>query len=428
MPSSRMSVGMEGRRASAMDAQGTSEIRIEAKWQKKKCGLLYKQFLPLAYCFRSTGCLFIEGFHRKNDSHDLRVRSDGWYILYAMCVHLIVWGVHLVTRWRNLQTSLNEYSDRGVRVPISFYTAVAINLVVLLQVVINTGTIFARGSTIRKVMVRGEVYDRNLNVTRRDCPDKGRHWIQFTLSYGFAIPLNAIFCYVSSIRPYRSSDQALWLFLNVIDILSLMIFCMWANASRLMLKALSHIFWMYLRRINTSVQTVLRGERDGAKELEENRLFLCEFYGILSQTNDLLKYSVLVFYPCTMLVLTVLIYSCIESIHETWQIWYALSYGLYSVIDVCHSSYVVHVMQCEAVEIRSNVNRAVYSGRSPEFVAQAQLLLQALDVPAITFTGCGFFRIRMSLVVTVLGSVLTYAVILIQTSQGFQCGAQVSVP
>ncbi|KAH7940114.1 hypothetical protein HPB52_021863 [Rhipicephalus sanguineus] len=169
---------------------------------------------------------------------------------------------------------------------------------------------------------------------------------------------------------------------------TLFVFLFYDSLAYIILSSCSAVLTQYLR-----VELVALGSCRTPRHVEQVRLRLHAIKKLKCSLNKIWHPALAVWSACLILVLCITLYAIFDGHIGQPEVWLALAYAAYasmSFADVAISS------QCLSDLV--------------------QYLHRTVDPEALCFTGGGFFRLNKALLVSMAGSIITYAVILVQTS------------
>nr|XP_054934377.1 uncharacterized protein LOC129388258 [Dermacentor andersoni] len=91
-------------------------------------------------------------------------------------------------------------------------------------------------------------------------------------------------------------------------------------------------------------------------------------------------------------------------------------YATHSTLSIAELATLSYTLRDEAEKLRDAVCSSSMRAVTESYYRQAQLLYDAIDPERMCITGGGFFRLDRSLIVSISGALITYTVILSQTS------------
>ncbi|CAN7940094.1 unnamed protein product, partial [Ixodes hexagonus] len=153
-----------------------------------------------------------------------------------------------------------------------------------------------------------------------------------------------------------------------------------------------------------------------SRQIEAIRLNLSSVRDLKNLLNDMWKWplvamcATMIFMPCVVL------YSLFENGVYMRDIWVFLSYTVYSSLCFVEMTFVSQALSDELQRLK-DANRAVMTtDASAGYVQQLRFLHETTEPVGMCLSGGGFFCLRKSLLVSMTASVITYTVILVQTS------------
>ncbi|KAL1425608.1 hypothetical protein MTO96_019035 [Rhipicephalus appendiculatus] len=183
---------------------------------------------------------------------------------------------------------------------------------------------------------------------------------------------------------------------------TLFVFLFYDSLAYVVLSSCSAVLAQYLR-----VELVALGSCRTPRHVEQVRLRLSLIKKLKRSLNGIWHPALAVWAACLILVLCVALFAIFDGDIGQPEVWLALAYSAYasmSFADVAISS------QCLSDLARQLKDASLHVETSGESYKEQ------VDPEALCLTGGGFFRLNKALLVSMSGSIITYAVILVQTS------------
>ncbi|KAL1433564.1 hypothetical protein MTO96_012398 [Rhipicephalus appendiculatus] len=134
------------------------------------------------------------------------------------------------------------------------------------------------------------------------------------------------------------------------------------------------------------------------------RLHLCTVQELKDSINGILQISVVV--------------------SSRTELWIAIGYSAFNSYEFLRLAQVSQSLANGYQEIKNLCRRTLTMERTIAYSQQVQYLHSSINPEDISLNGSDFFKINLALLVSMAGSIITYTVILVQTSpdlEGYSC-------
>ncbi|KAL1422808.1 hypothetical protein MTO96_021709 [Rhipicephalus appendiculatus] len=218
-----------------------------------------------------------------------------------------------------------------------------------------------------------------------------RIWGQGILILVFVIIRNMDMMYMVDIR-----SIPLLIVLNLVLGSASVLLVVYDGAYSTVLKALVEIFLAYLQKAVYTLKTARHVTGSTATTmLEACRLDVNYIQGMIRYTNRILRIAIMVAYGGNLVMLCGIAY-CLVDPTSTWSLRiFCFCYGFLITLDMVDVGFLVESLKL-----------------------QVRFLHDCLDSDQMCLNACGFFKVNLTLLVSMGGAIITYTVILVQTSQG----------
>ncbi|KAM7299913.1 hypothetical protein ISCGN_020477 [Ixodes scapularis] len=360
--------------------------------------------LQSKFC-RVSGCLFLPGLFTK-PLETVTVTWKSWYSFYsASCFFFFVWyESNLITRYvLKIDGSDHLFSQSLV---------VLMHVVVVLKSVVNYISMITGSRSILDFLRESALFEGTIGFPSCKCCIPKEYFLAdvkrillfvvFFLVYcvGTHFQLNDVF---GSEKPW----SAQYVIYRVCGILTGILFFTYDSLHFVSVKVCSKVLGEYIKTQLKVIETCVSHSPGGsmeqaAKHVEEVRMRLCIIRNLKTTLNDVWNRSIVTSCACQILVLCIAIFTVCTGGLARRDLWMALIYSLYTVY--------------ETVDL-ANVSQSMANN--------IQYLHNSINPQDFTVVGGDFFSIDMPLLVSITGSVITYSVILVQTSQEFDTNTNV---
>uniref|UniRef100_A0A1S4KRX5 Uncharacterized protein n=1 Tax=Ixodes scapularis TaxID=6945 RepID=A0A1S4KRX5_IXOSC len=161
---------------------------------------------------------------------------------------------------------------------------------------------------------------------------------------------------------------------------------------------------------------VARTDQDASREIENIRINLSQIRKLKDTLNDVWKLPLAAMSASILLILCVVLYSVFDNGLYLRDIWIILTYSAYSTLCFLEMTCVSQALMDEAQRLKDAVRAVPTTDATEAYVQQLRYLHDVIDPVDMCLTGGGFFCIKKSLLVSMAGAIITYTVILVQTS------------
>ncbi|KAH7948900.1 hypothetical protein HPB49_002936 [Dermacentor silvarum] len=379
-----------------------------------RSSLMTRSYRLHARLCRLCGCFFVRGLYDGDDQETPRVVWKSWYTLYSLCCLTFLLWVELEDL---VPDASKTVAFRGeVDACIRFST----HSVLLFRSVLNFISLSWTSSKIIDFYDRASKFEKSITMLSRGFGAPKR----FFWADVHRLSLCVIFCAVFTLAPpYPTDEEPLgdstsdvlmeaWFWSK--SLISGLFYFVYDSIYFVSLTPSSKVLQMYL---NTQLQllqectdlqsNVSVTHLDASRRLEDIRLNLFIIRKLKEDMNDIWRWPLVVSAFCVLLVPCNYLHEIY--VHDTaWR--QRLGMVLYSLWF--------------AYEI------TVLSSTSQSLLNTLRYLHASIDPEAMSLKGADFFELKMSLPVSIAAALITYGVILIQTTQVFNgphCGNITSV-
>ncbi|CAN7947933.1 unnamed protein product [Ixodes hexagonus] len=155
---------------------------------------------------------------------------------------------------------------------------------------------------------------------------------------------------------------------------------------------------------------------DAPRQIETIRINLSRIRELKDTLNDIWKWPLATMSASILFILCILLYTVFDGGIYRKDIWITLTYSVYSTLCFVEMAFVSQALMDETQRLRE-ATRAVRTTEATDgYVQQLRYLHDVIDPIGMCITGCGFFCLKKSLLVSMAGAIITYTVILVQTS------------
>ncbi|CAN7995414.1 unnamed protein product, partial [Ixodes hexagonus] len=376
--------------------------------------------LQAKFC-RFCGCLFLPGLLSK-PLETVRVTWKGWYTFYsAACFIFFVWfEFSLITRYALMIDGRDHLFSQSL--------IVLMHIVVVLKSLVNYVSMLSGSRSMLNFFREAASFERTIDVPScKCCIPKRFFWadLRRVLFFVAFLGIYLVGSHFQLIDVLASDEQwsERYVLYQVSGIFAGILFFTYDSLHFMSVKVCSVVLEEYvktqLKVIEASVSARPGGSMDqAAKEVEAVRVRLCIIRGLKTTLNDVWNQSIVTSCACQILVLCISIFTVCTGGLARQELWLALLYSLYTVYETVDLASVSQSLANHMQRIKDACKRAPTFDGSEAYSQQViQYLHNSINPEDINVVGGDFFRIDMPLLVSITGSIITYSVILVQTSQ-----------
>ncbi|KAH7967690.1 hypothetical protein HPB52_001650 [Rhipicephalus sanguineus] len=96
-----------------------------------------------------------------------------------------------------------------------------------------------------------------------------------------------------------------------------------------------------------------------------------------------------------------------------------LTFGVLHWLSILLPVFEVHRMKCAVTKLPAAIQQIPMANYSEEMFAQLRMLVMTIKPTDLKYSACDFFEIDLSTSAQILGAVITYTVLLVQTNQKY---------
>ncbi|XP_077508199.1 uncharacterized protein LOC144119473 [Amblyomma americanum] len=139
---------------------------------------------------------------------------------------------------------------------------------------------------------------------------------------------------------------------------------------------------------------------------------------MIRYTNRILRVAIVVAYGGNLVMLCGIAY-CLVDPTSTWSLRiFCFCYGFLITLDMVDVGFLVESLKLQTSKMKWVLQSMNFLGLPDSFSKQVRFLHDCLDSDQMCFSACGFFKVNLTLLISMGGAIITYTVILVQTSQG----------
>ncbi|XP_037525673.1 uncharacterized protein LOC119402618 [Rhipicephalus sanguineus] len=190
----------------------------------------------------------------------------------------------------------------------------------------------------------------------------------------------------------------------------------------IVIRPCAEVIRLYIRHQHELLHTVLDARCNvpiakRSKELEAIRINLCAIAALKQQLNATWRWSIMASGVIVLTASCICIYSAFTEEYSAVQHLLTILYSISSALDFVDIANVSQQLVNEMRKIRHTLQKAPTYFENEVYYNQLSHLRASIKPKEMALSGAGFFTFNLPLVVSLAGAVITYTVILVQTSE-----------
>ncbi|KAL3240868.1 hypothetical protein MRX96_021664 [Rhipicephalus microplus] len=415
-----------GLRQPVLDKQGlnTSKTPIsQSKAEGQPCvtdmaSAMAENFRVCGWLCRAAGVFFIRNIQAA-DVDEMEVTWKSWYTLYSVaCLStLAATNVEFVaTKMMELSTKPRTFTKvLFLIVPLAMSSKVLVNI---FSAILGSGK-------MKEFLRNAFKHEVETSFWRQRY--RYRSHISYVLRFfmGVAFTVNIVVIAHMIMNTAEFGNSYYLDLLRVVTIIGTFLFFFYDVLYSISLRPCCHVLIAYVRHQHAIIRAVLPTVGHavvrplgvtGVAELQRVKANL-RFIGKLRQLlNDVWQYSLAVSSGALLIVGCITVYCTFDNGMPLNQILLSLSYFVYSALDFIDVARLSHAMTDEVRALKATLERASMHQSSAAELRQVAHLYISIQPEDMSLKGGNFFTLDLPLLVSIAGSVITYSVILVQTS------------
>ncbi|XP_037580512.2 uncharacterized protein LOC119463758 [Dermacentor silvarum] len=376
---------------------------------------------PYAWLCRAAGVFFIRNL-QSGSPKDWTVSLKSWYTLYSVGC-LLTFAL----------AELYFVADNTVRLYATVRTftkslVLVIPMVVAFKVVVNIASAVSGSWTML------EFFKMSAEHEMRAAFDWKKYQWRCRLSYALRFFV-AIFFFAHLVANANITIRLLnvegYSFLEFVlkgaMLLFNFLFFMYDMLHFIILRPCCEVLIGYVRQEQDTLKRILGiGEKPTFKittfntELDRVRLNLSSIVNLRRVLNSAWQFSITASAVVLLIVSCICVYSAFDEGVPTDQLLLTISYCGYATIDFVDVARLSQRMANETLKLKESLMKASVFQDSPVEFRQVAYLRSSIRPSEMFLSGGNFFKLNMSLLVSLAGALITYSVILVQTSDSVE--------
>ncbi|XP_077529370.1 uncharacterized protein LOC144141736 [Haemaphysalis longicornis] len=379
---------------------------------------MLRSFCLQARICRLCGCLFIKDIFSKPPKSPKLVWMH-WYTLYAaMCFSFFLWfETDVVIRHAiNLSDTHRLFTK---------CLLVLLHVVVILKACGNFASMILGGRQILEFFEKADAFEKKIGIPScLCCIQKGF----FLTDIAGLVTFGAYF--ISYTAALFHQEQKLDndgrlsetdIAFRACSLLAGILFYAYDGLNFAALRHSAQVLESYVKflkgRIDDCVgRKVVGCEQEAALKVQTMRLQLCTVLELKNAANAIWDKSVVLSSTGLVLVTCISLYTVItEGVRRT-ELWIAIGYSAFSCFEFFQLARVSQSLSNAFQALKHSCRKTPTVDVTPAYSQQVEYLHNTINPDDICLSGSDFFKINLALLGTMAGTVITYTVILVQTS------------
>ncbi|KAK8783117.1 hypothetical protein V5799_015548 [Amblyomma americanum] len=407
--------------------------------------VMVKRFSRYAKLFALVGCFFIRDFRGQSSEKESRVMWRSPYFVYsAVCFTLMLtleaWAVYVRFSHLDFTTMFTEY------------LLSTLQLCLVFKVTVNFFCMTVASTRLHQFFRRATLFEASAGISYLvRLPPATCTWFRKLRKVGVAVTALttlagsltfAVQIFLKASKFSFTSEVAKM----VLRILSQVVFCTYELSMYIVLSTASEVLVCYVRSLAMALrkcEKCIREARiDGqsaAQVVENIRKSLCSVRELKNCIGGIWAPGIVAFSLLTLWVHCTTLYCLFIGHGNHLDLWLGLAYGAHCALALLDLAVLSHDLRteqhllsavleryrfkgsalCSAQNIRNVATRATILHSDDAYIRQIQFLHDSIDPDGMRLSAANFFCLDRGLLVSMAGSVITYTVILVQTSDGF---------
>ncbi|XP_037523895.1 gustatory receptor 68a [Rhipicephalus sanguineus] len=395
---------------------------------RNECRPFYAGFRIVGRAQRLLGCCFLENL-ASTDPQRVRAKRASLYLLYPLgiwCYHLAI-GLALFVDSERHKHAMKDTDRLNKTIFVTFMAALHV------EAVLNNVLLLVQAPKFVELLRICGLIEIHTAVP----PYVQRKTVRFAwvmvlfqvtiIILNVALNIHSHFGTVLLIEEGRQLNPLLMNLAISNGFLGVMYLTSMCLSTRLLLMYISRAVALYLGCIYKNLDQCLRSRStpESRKVLlvDHMRVQLALLKNCVDLASSLLGPSLLYAYAYSVAILCAAAYYTIIPELEFRVRLFFFFFGSLHWLSVLLPTITTHRMKAAVIELRSAVQGVSMANYSDDLLAQLRMMLNSMKHDDLRFTGCGFFVVDLSTFADIMGAVITYTVVLVQTNESYLRGS-----
>ncbi|XP_040361201.1 uncharacterized protein LOC121048660 [Ixodes scapularis] len=403
-------------------------LAFKGHFVQNSCHPFYAGFRKIARFHRYIGTCFLENLN-SNDYRDVRCNRRSFYLIYLISLWSFILGIAVGAYVATIEPRrrMKDTDRLNTTIYILFLTSVNV------EAVINNFLMFVKAPKFVELLHLCAKIEMNIGTP----PYVQHDTISFTWKImAFQAVLSCCNFVLNIISDFGtalvlSAEGQVSVDVMVIGILYSILGVVYVSSlclvTRLWMTYFSKAFTLYLSCIYRNLDQCLRSrstpESRKVSLVDHTRVQLTLLKNCADLASSLLGPSLLYAYAYSVALLcAAAYYTIIPELSNKIRLFF-LCFGVLHWISILLPTVSAHRIKGAVIELRSIVQGVSMADFSDDLLAQLRMMLNSIRHDDLKFTGCGFFVVDLSTFADIMGAVITYTVVLVQTNDSYLKGS-----
>ncbi|XP_075727245.1 uncharacterized protein LOC142768825 isoform X2 [Rhipicephalus microplus] len=394
----------------------------EHKHKPSRHSNMLRSFSLQARICRLCGCLFVKDMFAK-PPRSPKVVWLHWYTLYAAaCLAFFLWfETDVVTRHAIELSDIHRFFTKSL--------LVLLHVVVIIKACCNFFTMAIGARKMVEFLQKADAFEKEVGIPScLCCGQRAFFWTDI----GGIVTFTAYFVSYTAalIHQEQKVDQDGHLSTRetadrVLGFFAAFLFFTYDSINFVALRHSAEVLKRYVLYLKHCIDgfvgcKVVGCEKEAAQKIQAVRLHLCTVVELKSAINSIWHRSIVVSCVGLLLVTCISLYTIItEGLRKT-ELWIAIGYSAFTSYEFLELARVSQALSNAFQAIKDSCRKTPTMDSTTAYSHQVQYLHSTINPDDMSLNGSDFFKINLALLVSMAGSIITYTVILVQTSPEYE--------
>ncbi|XP_075529869.1 uncharacterized protein LOC142563204 [Dermacentor variabilis] len=385
------------------------------------CNMLRSFALQARIC-RLCGCLFVRDMFAKPPKSP-KVVWLHWYTLYAAaCLAFFLWfETDVVTRHAIELSDTQRFFTKSL--------LVLLHVVVIIKACCNFLTMAVGARRMIEFLQKADAFEKEVGIPScLCCGQRNFLWtdiggiVTFTVYF---VSYTAALIHQEQKVDHDGQLSTREIVDRVCGFVAALLFFTYDTVNFVALRHSAEVLERYVLYLKHCIDgfvgcKVIGCEKEAAQKIQAVRLRLCTVLELKSDINAIWQRSIVVSSVGLLLVTCISLYTIItEGLRKT-ELWIAIGYSAFTSYEFLELARVSQSLSNALQAIKHSCRKTPTMDSTTAYSHQVQFLHSTINPDDISLNGSDFFKINLSLLVSMAGSIITYTVILVQTSPEYE--------
>ncbi|XP_077529382.1 uncharacterized protein LOC144141747 [Haemaphysalis longicornis] len=379
---------------------------------------MMRSFCLQARILRICGALFIKDMFAK-PPRSPKVVWLHWYTLYAAaCFTFFLWfETDVVTRHAIELSDTNRFFTKSL--------LVLLHVVILIKASGNFVSMIVGCKKMIEFLEKADTFEKESGVPTCTCCGQKRYfWADIRGVAIFAVYFTSYTVALFHQEQKVDEDGLLGdrdIVNRVCGFFAGILFYTYDSVNFIKLRTSAQVIEGYIAFLKKTIDEcvghkVTGCEMEAAKKVQTVRLHLCTVLDLKNAINSIWQKSVVVSSVGLLLVTCISLYTIITEGLVRTELWIAMGYSAFTFYQFLELARVSQSLCNSYQAIKDSCRKTPTMDSTAAYSHQVQYLHNTINSDDISLNGSGFFKVNLPLLVSMAGSIITYTVILVQTS------------